>query len=183
MRSRTSPYRGALYCSIGLPRSRVAGRQIVRSWRRPCSLRSCAALVITKPDRPTRNAAFPLTLRDSSASFVAVDTQEANDLTVGIVALVAQQKREAISKFIMEALAAEKSRGVKLGSPNGAAALRRAGDGGLALRATMERNADELAKELAPVVAEDLTRAGGGFDAGYAIARYGVFEHIYVHEA
>jgi DNA invertase Pin-like site-specific DNA recombinase len=46
-----------------------------------------------------------LTLRDSGANFAAVDLPEANDLTVGIMALVAQQEREAISKRTREALA------------------------------------------------------------------------------
>lgn len=38
------------------------------------------------------------------------------------------------------------------GNPNGAAALRRAGEGGVALREAVSRNADEFAKALAPVV-------------------------------
>ena len=58
-----------------------------------------------------------------------------------------------------EALAAAKARGVQLGNPNGAAALRRAGEGGVALRRTVAMNADEFARGLAPVVAE--LRAGG----------------------
>lgn len=71
---------------------------------------------------------------------------EANDLTVGIMALVAQQEREA--------LAAAKARGVKLGNPNAAAALTRAGEGGAPLRATVSRNADEFAAGLAEVVVQ-----------------------------
>jgi DNA invertase Pin-like site-specific DNA recombinase len=72
---------------------------------------------------------------------------------------VAQQKREAISKCTKEALAVAKARGVKLGNPNGAASLRRAGKGGAPLRAAIARNADRHARDLALVV-EDI-RAGG----------------------
>jgi hypothetical protein len=60
---------------------------------------------------------------------------EANELTLGIVALVAQAEREAISRSRKEALALAKARGVKRGNPNGAASLRRTGKGAVALRA------------------------------------------------
>lgn len=50
-----------------------------------------------KLNQPCRNAAFLVALRESGVTFVAVDMPEANDLTVGIMAHVAQAKREAIS--------------------------------------------------------------------------------------
>ena len=79
---------------------------------------------------------------------------EANDLTVGIMALVAEAERQAISKRTKEALAIAKVRGIRLGNPNGAAALRRAGKGGAALRATVTANAETFARDLAPVLAD-----------------------------
>ena len=108
-----------------------------------------ATLVIAKLDRLSRNAAFLLTLQASGVRFLAADMPEANDLIVGIMALVAQQEREAISRRTKEALVAAKARGIKLGNPNGAAAL----------RAAVTANADDFARALQPVIAE--LRSGG----------------------
>ena len=98
-----------------------------------------ATLVIAKLDRLSRNAAFLLALQESGVRFVATDMPDANELTVGIMALVAQQERQAISQRTREALQAARARGTKLGNPNGAAALRRAAKGnGAAVKATQE---------------------------------------------
>lgn len=124
-----------------------------------------ARLVIAKLDRLSRNAAFLLTLRDSGVDFVAADMPDACRLTVGILAMVAEQEREAIAARTKAALAAAKARGQKLGNPNGAAALRRAGKGtGAALEAAT-RKADEHAARLRPVIsdlhARGVTSLGG----------------------
>ena len=86
------------------------------------ALRKCrltgAVLVIAKLDRLARNARFLLELQDSSIKFVCCDMPEANDLTVGIMACLAQYESKLISERTKAALQAAKARGVKLGNKN-----------------------------------------------------------------
>ncbi len=111
-----------------------------------------ATLVIAKLDRLSRNAAFLLALRDSGVRFVAADLPDANELTVGVMAVIAQHEREAIARRTREALQAAKARGRSLGNPNGAKALKRAGKGNRAAVAAATSKADAHARDLAPVI-------------------------------
>lgn len=76
-----------------------------------------ATLLIAKLDRLSRNAGFIFALRDSGVTFVCCDMPDANTLTVGLFAVIAQHEREMISKRTKDALAAKKARGAVLGTP------------------------------------------------------------------
>jgi DNA invertase Pin-like site-specific DNA recombinase len=52
-----------------------------------------AQLLIAKLDRLSRNASFIFKLRDSHVNFLAVDMPDANTLTIGIFAVLAQHER------------------------------------------------------------------------------------------
>jgi DNA invertase Pin-like site-specific DNA recombinase len=78
-----------------------------------------AKLVIAKLDRLSRDAHFLLGLEKAGIDFVAADMPNANRLTVGIMAMVAEEERRMTSKRTKDALAAAKRRGKKLGGDRG----------------------------------------------------------------
>ena len=116
-------------------------------------------LVIAKLDRLSRNVAFLAALQDSGAKFTAADMPEADEFTVHILAAVAQRERKITSDRTKGALAAAKARGVRLGNPNGAAAIRRAAKGTGAALEAVRANAAARAEDYAETIAD--VQAGG----------------------
>lgn len=111
-----------------------------------------ATLVVAKVDRLSRNLAFLAALQESGIGFVAADMPEANELTVHIMAAVAQAECKMIGERTKAALAAAKARGQRLGNPNGAAAFRRADKGSSAATAALIAKTDRHARQLAPTL-------------------------------
>lgn len=76
-----------------------------------------ATLVVARLDRLARNAHFLLGLKEAGVDILCVDMPSANALTIGIMAMVAQEEARLISARTKAALQMAKQRGVKLGSP------------------------------------------------------------------
>lgn len=118
-----------------------------------------ATLVIAKLDRLSRDAAFLITLQNSHVKFIAADMPNANEMTVSIMAIMAQQEREAISKRTKEALAVAKANGKKLGNPHGNKFLLAANKGNIDAVTAIKAKADYHAQRLA-IVIDDIKAAG-----------------------
>jgi DNA invertase Pin-like site-specific DNA recombinase len=113
-----------------------------------CRLKG-AALVIAKIDRLSRDAAFLLSLEKSGVEFVAADMPNANRMTVGIMAVIAEEERRMIAARTKAALAAAKARGIALGGWKGGPKV----DGRLGAEANT-KHAEAFAATLAPIIGD-----------------------------
>jgi len=112
-----------------------------------------ATLVVAKLDRLSRDAAFLLNLKASGVRFTIAEMPEANELTVELLAVLAQHERRLISERTKAALAAAKRRGVRLGNPGHLD--RKARRKGTAASAVVRRKAaQQRAIDLAPTLEE-----------------------------
>lgn len=110
-----------------------------------------AKLVIAKLDRLSRDAHFLLGLDKAGVDFVCADMPNANRLTVGIMAMVAEEERRMISSRTKAALQAAKTRGKKLGGNRGATVSDVAREASKAARSAAARG---RATDLLPIIRE-----------------------------
>ncbi|GGA62580.1 recombinase family protein [Sphingomonas psychrolutea] len=123
-----------------------------------------ATLIIAKLDRLSRNLAFLATLQEAGTKFIAADMPEANEVTIHIMAVIAQAERKAISRRTKEALAAAKARGTKLGNPMGAKAFGDAKGNVAAVEAIKAKSA-AFAADVAPIISAIRTDGHGSLRA------------------
>jgi DNA invertase Pin-like site-specific DNA recombinase len=102
-----------------------------------------ATLVVAKLDRLSRNVAFVSALMESGVKFVACDNPNATELTVHILAAVAQDEARRISERTKAALQAARKRGVVLGNPRNLT-TKAARKGNKANQAAAARHAEEV---------------------------------------
>ncbi len=135
-------------------RLRAASGTTVLHLSRPfgCAGQQKATLVIAKLDRLARNVHFISGLMESGVEFVAVDMPSANRFVVHILAAVAEQEAEVISKRIKAALAAAKERGTVLGGRRVSA--KRFAEIGAAARQTFRVQAAKGRAQVLLVIAE-----------------------------
>jgi DNA invertase Pin-like site-specific DNA recombinase len=108
-----------------------------------------ARLLIAKLDRLSRDASFLLGLERAGVEFVACDMPHANRLTIGIMAVVADEERRMISARTKAALAAAKERGTVLGGFRGGPKV----DHKRGTEALVKQ-ADDFAARVGPMIAD-----------------------------
>lgn len=113
-----------------------------------------ATVVVAAFDRLVCSVEFLAKLQATGVPFVAADLPETDPSILQFRAAVAERERRMISVDTRAALKVLKAQGRKLGNPNGAAALRRAGKGNSAAVAVQKAKAAEFAASMMPVIAD-----------------------------
>lgn len=115
--------------------------------------RNKATLVVAKLDRLGRDAAYLLNLvQYCRCKIVLADLPNIDKMMFGILAVVAENERDATSKRTKAALAAAKARGIKLGGPTAKETIKLA-------RIAKTDKAINRARNISPII-ESIEKAG-----------------------
>jgi DNA invertase Pin-like site-specific DNA recombinase len=120
--------------------------------------REGATLVVAKLDRLARNLGFVVALMESGVEFICCDMPQANKFTIQILAAVAENERDQISKRTKEGLAAAKARGVVLGNP-GIGKIQK--KGGAATKAKAQQHAENIMPVIHQIMAAGIVSYRG----------------------
>jgi DNA invertase Pin-like site-specific DNA recombinase len=113
--------------------------------------REFACLLVSNITRLARNAAFLTALLDSGVDFKCVDMPNADRFTLQIMACVAEKEAIDISNRTKAGMAIAKSKGVKIGNPSPAKAIKHSIE-------SRQAKAKQFMEELKPVI-EDIRKA------------------------
>ena len=139
-------------------------------------------VIVAKLDRLSRDVAFIAGLMAKRVPFIVAELgADVDPFMLHMYAALAEKERSLISERTKAALTAAKARGVRLGNPNGAAALRRAQKGNAASVQVSKSAAADRAEQLRPVINDLRSRgiaslgaiAAALNDSGMATARGG----------
>jgi len=130
-----------------------------------------ARLVIAKLDRLSRNVSFLSGLMDRKVKFTACDVPDASEITIHILAAVAQAERKAISERTKAALKMAKQNGVKLGNPRLADARAKVDIKAATKKATQVRVTASIVRANKVMTTIDIARKNG-FKTLQSIADY-----------
>lgn len=110
-------------------------------------------VIVAKLDRLSRDVAFISGLMAKRVPFIVAELgADVDPFMLHMYAALAEKERHLISGRTKAALTAAKARGVRLGNPNGAAALRRARKGNSASVQVSKAAAADRAEHLRPVI-------------------------------
>jgi DNA invertase Pin-like site-specific DNA recombinase len=144
------------------------------------ALRECrltgAKLIVSRLDRLSRDVEFIAHLQKISVKFVVADMPHANNMTVQLLAVLAQHERELAKQRTQDALATAKAKTKKRGAPEiGRENFRTHGDRGRQLAvASLKRKADAFAQDLAPILQRYVTQGHTQEQMAKALNRRGI---------
>ncbi len=133
--------------------------ELLKAIRHAKATKSC--LVIARLDRLARNVSFTANLLESEIEFVACDMPHANKFTIHVMAALAEQESNLISKRTKAAMAEAKKRGVRFGNPNIHKITRNTEPARIAKRTKAVERAEQYRPKVMEIISQGITTLTG----------------------